>query len=88
VKAERFLAISRDTSCLVIGAYGIVHMEYTGKVNEALLVVFTAMLGVPGIAGLLSLRKQIGGAGGTTVPPLPSPPPLPQPESSQSSSST
>jgi hypothetical protein len=70
-KAERIIAVSRDAGCILVGLGGIVHQQITGNVSEALLLVYTTLLGVPMGIGLLSLRQNGGPA--TTGPSSPSP---------------
>lgn len=43
---------------LLVGLVGIGYQQYTGEVNSFLLLVFTSMVGVPGIAEIISLIKN------------------------------
>jgi hypothetical protein len=69
--------VIRDTSLWVAGLLGIGYQTITGDVNPVLTGVFMAMLGLPGITGLVSAARS------TTESSSPSPPP----SSSQPSSS-
>lgn len=62
-------AVIRDTVLFVFGLSGIGYQTLTGQVDISLLLVFTAMTGVPGLTNLVSLLR-----GGSTTE-LPSPPP-------------
>ena len=69
--------------CIVIGGGGITHQTLVGPVNEWLLGVFLALLGLPGGIGLWSLRGQTG-ATTTTESSSQSPPPSSLPQQSPS----
>jgi hypothetical protein len=43
---------------LVAGLAGIAYQQWTGEVNWLLLLIFTTMTGVPGLAQLFSLIKS------------------------------
>lgn len=60
---ERWLVLARDTSMWVGGLVGIGYQQATGQVSGELLLVYLAMLGVPGVLGLVTLRPG-GDAGG------------------------
>jgi hypothetical protein len=72
------LHVIRDTSLWVGGLLGIGYQTLAHDVNPILTGVFMAMLGLPGIGGLVSAVRN------TTDSPSPSPPPSSsQPSSSQ-----
>lgn len=60
------LTVVRDVMSLVVGFGGIIFQQATGQVNVALLMVYTAMLGLPGAIGLFQLAR-----GSSTTPPTP-----------------
>lgn len=78
MRPEQIVSIIRDVILFIVGVGGIVYQLITGEVNFALLAVFTAMTGVPGLTNMISLLR--GGLG--TV----SPSSLPAPEHSESDS--
>jgi hypothetical protein len=43
---------------LIAGMIGIGYQQYTGKTDWVLLLIFTAMTGVPGVTTLISLIKN------------------------------
>jgi hypothetical protein len=49
-------SILKDGFMFFGGMTGIGYQTYTGEVHELLLIVFTAMVGVPGASALLWLR--------------------------------
>lgn len=53
-----WIAITRDVGSLLIGFGGLIHQEYIlGAAIPELLLVYTAILAVPGAVGLVSLRR-------------------------------
>jgi hypothetical protein len=68
VSGPPWLTVLRDLLLLGVGIFGILYQLVTGKTDPALLVVFTTMLGIPGVANVLWLLKQSG------EPPQPEPP--------------
>lgn len=63
--------VTRDALLFVGGMTGIGYMTVSGNVNLALLAVFTAMTGVPGLTNMISL---IRGSGTESPPPSSAPP--------------
>jgi uncharacterized membrane protein YuzA (DUF378 family) len=51
--------ILRDLGCWAVGIFGVLHQELTGKVNAELLLVYLALLGIPGAVALLQLRGKV-----------------------------
>jgi hypothetical protein len=49
--------IVKDVVLFTVGIGGIIYQLVTGTVDVALLAVFTAMTGVPGLTNLLSLLR-------------------------------
>jgi hypothetical protein len=43
---------------LIAGLAGMGYQQYTGQINWLLLVIYTSMTGVPGLAILISLIKN------------------------------
>lgn len=68
--------VIKDTSLWLGGMLGLGYQTVTGDVNEVLTAAFMAMLGLPGISGIVSILRN------TTS----SPPPFPPQESSSTSS--
>jgi hypothetical protein len=54
---SRIFAVTRDVLLFVGGMVGIGYQTITGDVNYALLGVFTAMTGVPGLTNMISLVR-------------------------------
>lgn len=91
MKYEQFKVALRDIGSITAGLGGIVHQAYLfqtkGSVSEALIAVYVALIGVPGVIGVFSLRSGTGQA--TTGASSPSPSePASQPSPSSSSSGT
>lgn len=57
MKAQAIVTVIRDVLCLAVGVFGILHQEITGSVQGELLLVYTALLGIPGAIGLLQLSR-------------------------------
>lgn len=56
---REWLTLTRDIGSLLVGFGGLIHQEYfLGHAIEGLLVVYTALLAVPGAAGIVSLRRN------------------------------
>lgn len=68
MKARAIITIARDLGFLIFGFGGVVFQQLTGRVNVYLLMVYTAMLGLPGGLALLQLAR-----GRPETPPTPSP---------------
>jgi hypothetical protein len=68
----RRVEVIKDVVLFVVGLGGIIFQLVTGNVNVALLAVFTAMTGVPGLTNLVLLLK---GGFATELPPSTSAPP-------------
>lgn len=71
------MAVVRDVILFVFGLAGIGYQTVTGKVDIALLIVFTTMVGTPGLTNLISVLR-----GSDTE--SPSLPPASQPPASES----
>lgn len=68
MRSSQRLAVAKDVALFVVGLGGIVYQLVTGRVDVALLAVFTAMTGVPGLTNLISLLRGLD----TSAPPSPS----------------
>ena len=79
MRPERKIAIAKDLILFLGGLFGIGYQQVSGDVNTVLLVIFTAMTGVPGLTNLVALLR------GT---PIELEPPASVSESSESNSST
>lgn len=75
MKLQALVTVCRDIALTFIGLAGIVHQEVWGPVKPELLVVYTTILGIPGVANLIALMRS------------PAPTGTPQLESQPSSSS-
>ena len=53
----RRVEVAKDVTLFVVGLGGIIFQLVTGEVNFALLAVFTAMTGVPGLTNLVLLIR-------------------------------
>jgi len=73
------IPVIRDLLFLVGGGSGIAYQQITNHVQFELLMVYAAMLGVPGIIGLRHLGKPEALV--ITEPSSLSPAPLPPPQS-------
>lgn len=71
MNAERKIAIIRDQVLFLGGLAGIGYQQLTGNVSTVLLIVFTTMIGLPGLTNVISLLR---GGGATESPPPPSQP--------------
>jgi len=65
----------KDVMLFAVGLGGIVYQLVTDAVNVPLLMVFTAMTGVPGLTNLVSLIRGgfVTDSSRSTSPPPPSP---------------
>lgn len=50
--------VLRDIALTLVGLGGIAHQELVGPVRVELLLVYTTLLGIPGAANILSLRRS------------------------------
>lgn len=57
MRPERRIAIAKDLILFFGGLAGIGYQQISGDVNTLLLVIFTAMTGVPGLTNLISLLR-------------------------------
>lgn len=48
--------VAKDVILFSVGLTGIVYQQITGEVQEALLLVFTVMVGLPGALAVNALR--------------------------------
>lgn len=60
IPTQKWLVVLRDLLLLAVGIFGLLHQEITGEANPWLLAVYTAILGVPGAANILSILKSTG----------------------------
>jgi hypothetical protein len=81
-RTERIISVAKDLILFFGGLAGIAYQQISGNVNFTLLVIFTAMTGVPGLTNLITLLR------GTAIK-LPSQSPVlpPSPLESDNSSS-
>lgn len=57
MRLQALITVARDVGFLLVGFGGILYQQITGRVDVALLVVYTTMLGIPGAIGLLQLSR-------------------------------
>lgn len=76
MNSKQRMAVAKDSLLFTVGLGGIVYQLLTGRVDVALLAVFTAMTGVPGLTNLVSLLRGDSDTSGTRSPSpsRPSPP--------------
>lgn len=53
------IAIAKDLILFFGGLTGIAYQQITGNVNIVLLMIFTAMTGVPGLLNIISLVRSL-----------------------------
>ena len=84
-RGPAWVTVVRDLACLVLPGVGFIIEALKDKPSVELLVLYMALVSVPGLAGAVFLARH--GPGGTAPP---SPPSLPPSSSSEppSSSST
>lgn len=58
MKPQQIIAVVKDAVLFVGGLTGIAYQQITGNVHELLLLVFTAMVGLPGLSALLSMKHD------------------------------
>lgn len=56
---------------LIAGMAGIGYQQYTGKTDWVLLLIFTAMTGVPGVTSVITLLKNSTTMLQSSIPPSP-----------------
>lgn len=57
----KWLNIVRDVISVLVGGFGLVHSQLTGSTNLELILIYAALLGVPGILNLVELKKSSSG---------------------------
>lgn len=83
MKLRKVLVLLRDLAPLVLGIFGVLHQEITGRVNLDLLGLYTLLLGTPGAIAVVHLVR--GNEGQSDTPSSsPAPPPSPSVEPSAS----
>lgn len=60
MRPERKIALVKDMLLFFGGLAGIGYQQVTGEVNVFLLMIFTAMTGVPGLTSLISMWRGSG----------------------------
>lgn len=58
---KTWMPVLRDLVMFVAGLAGVIHEELSGQTSIPLLVVYTAMLGIPGALGALWLSRTESG---------------------------
>jgi hypothetical protein len=64
----------RDVTLLGVGSFGILFQQIQGTINAPLLILYTAMVGVPGAAGVIKMVARTASEPPSLPPPLPLPP--------------
>jgi hypothetical protein len=80
------MTVVRDVACLVLPGIAFIIEALKDKPSLELLVLYMALVSVPGIAGAVFLARN--GPGGIEPPSPTPPPPLSSPPPSPSSSSS
>lgn len=57
----RWLTVVRDLVNIVVGAFGLIHSQLTGNTSLELIVVYAALLGVPGALALVERKSSTTG---------------------------
>lgn len=52
------VVVTRDLTLLGVGSFGILYQQLTGQIVLPLLILYTAMVGVPGAAGVMRLLAR------------------------------
>ncbi|MFD0902322.1 hypothetical protein [Actinomadura sediminis] len=82
-RGPAWVTVVRDLACLVLPGTAFIIEALKDKPSVELLVIYMALVSMPGLAGAVALARHGPGTG----PPSSPPPPLP-PSSPSSSSST
>lgn len=61
----RWLVIIRDIVNIVVGAFGMIYSQVTGNTRIELIIVYAALLGVPGVLNLVELKNSPRSTGTT-----------------------
>ena len=56
----KWLSVIRDLISMAVGAFGLIHSQITGQSSTELLIVYTALLGYPGLFQIIELKKKGG----------------------------
>lgn len=56
----KWLSVVRDLISIAVGAFGLIHSQLTGQSSTELLIVYTALLGYPGLFQIIELKKKGG----------------------------
>ncbi|HEY9367008.1 hypothetical protein [Streptomyces sp.] len=80
------MTVLRDLACLVLPGLAFIIEALKEKPSVELLVLYMALVSVPGLAGAVFLARNGHGPGAIEPPPSPSPPPPPSPLPPSSSS--
>lgn len=56
MRTQQTIAVAKDIVLFLGGLTGIAYQQITGNVHALLLLVFTAMVGIPGLVALWSLK--------------------------------
>lgn len=78
---QAVVGVIRDVTLLGVGSFGILFQQIQGSINAPLLILYTAMVGVPGAAGVIKMVAR------TAMEPPSSPHPSPSPPGESGSSS-
>lgn len=71
------VVVVRDLVLLGVGSFGILFQQLTGVIHVPLLVLYTAMVGVPGAAGVMRMVARTAFTQQSLSPPPEPPPPGP-----------
>lgn len=82
-RGPAWVTVLRDVACLLLPGAAFIIEALKDKPAVELLILYMALVSVPGLAGALALARQ--GHGGIEPPSPPSVPPASSPPSSSSS---
>lgn len=55
---NKWMKIVRDLVSLAVGTFGLVYSQVTGQTSVELVVVYAALLGVPGVLNLMEIKGR------------------------------
>lgn len=85
-RGPAWVTVVRDLACLVLPGIAFIIEALKAKPSVELLVLYMALVSVPGLAGAVFLARHGPAPGAIEPPPSPSPPPGSVPPSASSSS--
>ncbi|MEO5875531.1 MAG: hypothetical protein ABIS86_17075 [Streptosporangiaceae bacterium] len=68
------MPVVRDVVCLVLGIWGVIHEELSGKANPMVLAIYGIFMVAPGLIAAVWLTQSGTGSPSSEGPPQPQPP--------------